>query len=1227
MTTALRDVPTAARLMLDPAREPWALYYDPGMTGRTRGGPCGLVYVPDETATVQVNLGPYSVFTTLTAKPGARKITAGLWDFTGIGDAPTMGDHLRRDGATIAADLRAVAGVDWQRTSLPPAKLGTSYADFLAGIVKDRTRPTAYDEMTTQVVTPHVPWAKPLAGGPVRVLVVGPRWRQRETVELAQRLDMQYDTLSFAEPNSITSAELYLYGSYELYGYPRKTAPGVLAELRHKLAPPRDCLILSGFQATLIPENLWQAIFDKVRAGTGLILLGGPRDMLKSLGKELSKAQWNQDVVPLEQLPVLGKMSAEKRPIWSAHTLGKGHVLALHYATGNNLLTPSPSVDDPDIRQYYEDYQRLAIAAVLWASGRDVPAQMRVPLTTSVAQGSHITAIDLRETSLPPGGTVSGVVRLREVPSQSRLDLELWDALGRLIRRQQLRPTGVEVPFQFALGRGPAILYEVRARLTAGSAQLDARTATVSVADRTIDDFHFLVWADGANSVLSHGILSALADHGVDWIDNTGIGGATQEQAATMVRNAASHGLRSIPYITRISSEQISGRVRQPCLTNPQWQEKWTADLRARARGAAPYAPPGYTLGDENYLVSRAQLDVCVSPTCLAGFHAWLAQQYASLDALNASWQTSYHAWDEAMPATFDEVRATPAHWPRWADHRLFMDGVFTAAHALGRRAIRQADPQARVGFDGIFNLDSWHGYDFYQLCRACDMVEVYAVNGIMQMEYLRSWRQPDAVCGAWYNELGNRNETWVKRLGWHLLFHGFNSSWYWMAYQTGPAMLFPDLRPTPQLTWMEQSHAEIMGGIGKLLLHARRQHDGVAIHYSQASVHAGTLTGRSPVPPQTGMAYLIEDLGLQYNMLSSEEIVASGLGPYKVLVLPSSVALGEAEAQTIARFAEHGGLVLADTTPGILDRHCGLLKQGSLDRLFGVARSGLPTPATVDRIALKHGQISGQLPLPVCDRNLKTNGAEAWAGAESTPAVLVHRVGQGQAVLLNAAIDHYDTLRKAGKAQRVRQLAANLLESVGVRAPVRIVADGADAPTCETVRFVDGGIQYVGIIQDQDCADAKQARDVTIQLPTDAYVYDVRARQALGRGRSCTTRLEPGDAKLLALLPYAVQGLTVHGPQSAVPLGTPFAIQVTLDVGQDRLAGRHCLRVEAIAPDGKPLRHYLQKVLTDRAVTVVNVELALNDMVGTWQFRVTDVATGQTALAAVDVRSDNGTR
>jgi beta-galactosidase len=1318
MSTGTRDVASAYNLTLDPAQERWALYYDDRMRREKVGaGPCGLVYVPDEVEPVKVDLGPYNVNTRLATRPGSRRITLALWDFTSIGDADRMRGYLRRDGAAITEDVAALAAVDWSKTALPAPRLSHAYADFLAGIAKEQLRPTAYDQMTGEVVTPHLRWGKPLPGGPVRVLAVMPRWRQRETVELAQRLDLDLATLSFCTPENLIEAEsLYLYGSYELYGYRRKTEAAVLTDLAAKLQMPQDVMILSSFQPEILSDSLRARLADKVRGGTGLIVLGAATRLLSDFQGQLQPAAWDANVVPISRLPVFDRMVSRKQPVYTAYTLGKGRVLVFHYQTGSGAsrqgLTPQFGLEDPDVLGYYDYYHSLLGAGVLWAAGKELPVRLRLSSATeatidasqavpeatlevlvddpsrriressriavNLPQGTsaqklpslgpaagprytsvwvkkgdqvlgwstgyadlpadpRIATIDLNDKTAQPGGKVSGTVRLSGLPAKSTVDLELWDSRGRMLVRQQVRPTGPEVPFQFTLPPTVAILHEVRVRLLDGQRLVDQDVEEFSVPDPSVDDFHFLAWIDGGNNPITQAILGVLADGGVDWIDNTGVTGATEASARAMLRNAARYDLRSIPYITRINADQLTGRVRQPCLTDPAYRAKWTAELRQRAKGASRFGPPAYTLGDENYLVSRAPLDVCISPTCLAGFREWLQHRYGTLARLNMAWKTQWNAWQDVAPSTFDEVRATPDHWPRWADHRLYMNQVFTEAHALGREAIRSVDPQARVGFDGLFSLDSWHGYDFYQLCRACDLVEVYAGHTPSQIEYLRCWRQPGAVVGAWYNEVGNRDEIAAKRLGWLLLFHQFNSSWYWMAYDTGPALLLPDLRPSPQFQWMQAAHAEIRGGIGKLLLAAQRQHDGIAIHYSQASVHAGTLFGRAgDSGPLSGFASLVEDLGLQYDVLSYEQIEKGKLKDYKILLMPACTALSPAEVEAVRQFVEGGGLVVADTVPGMLDEHCRLLETGQLDGLLGIARTGLPdrksaSPLVVDMGASGTGGVSRsadagasgpdnalktELPLTVYDAALKAAGAKPWAAAGATPAVLVRQVGKGWTVLLNTAVEQYTGVRKTRQGRTTQDLLRRVLGLLKLQPEVRVTSGGVDLDACEVVRFADGPIQYVCLLTDHAVAGVK-AEDVVIQLPLTANVYDVRARQSLGKRKTLEARLLPGDPKVYALLPYSLEGLDVKPAVDRLPAGAAAAFDVTIRINAERPVGRHCLRIEVLGPDGRLRGHYGQNVLTEKLTTRVAIPLALNDAVGRWQLRVTDVATGQTTTSS----------
>ncbi len=1320
MLTAAREVvgPTA-EVVLDPETEPWALFYDAGMAGTARamGGPCAMVYAPSQ-ATVRIKLGPYSVQPVLTANPGSRSITVGILDFSADPDLEACRTYLKTAGAEIAADVAGIADEDWAAGPLSPVRLPDVRLRRIRAMQKRRRQPTPYERMTDAVGSPHVPFARPLAGGPVSALIVAPRWGQRETVELGQRLDLKAETVSFSKSDAVLDGRwLYLYGSYDLYGYPRKAATDVLRELRTKLERTHDVIVLSNFKAEIIPKGVRAEIAAKVRAGAGLVLIGSPAALfLRDVQQELKPATWTPDATAAAALPVFRDKIERKQALWTAHTLGKGRVLALDYGVGGSYgrhcLTPRLPADAPDARLLYDLYHSFVAKGMLWAAGRTPPVRVTFAETPfrvvfesrrSVAQavvdcsvfdparqysrsrsfrrdlgmgrtevriprallgpgaGSRfvlmsvraaskvagtdgpvlgwgvaaveapppawrIQALHLDRTSAAPGDVLRIRVELnRPALAKGQASVQVRDAWDRLLFVGTL-PVGAAVAdFAVPLGESITPLHRVVCEVLGetGTEPVDRRVAEFTVRIPVdLEDMHFLAWTDGANDPMAHLIFEQLAAQGVDWVDNVGLTRSDARQMQDWCRNAAVHGLRSIPYITRISCNTPAGRVRRPCLTDPRHLDPWLGDLRTRAAAAAPYAPAAYTLGDENYLV-RPKHDVCTSSTCLAGFRAFLQREYGDCRSLNAAWKTEYADFSEVVPATFTEVKDKPPLWPRWADHRRFMDTVFTNAHVKARQAIREADPGARVGWDGVFTLNSWHGYDYYQLIRKCDLNQVYA-SRLHQLEYVRSWHGPESVRGAWYNTIGNRSETAAKALGWHLLFHGFNSVWYWMAYGTGPALLFPDMRPTPQLEWMAENVRELRGGIAKALLHARRLDDGIAVYYSQASVHAGTLMGRTHAKAQWGFMRAIEDLGLQYRLLSYAQVTErDGLVGIKVLFLPFCAALSPEECAVLERFVEDGGLLIADSAPGVLDQHCRVLDNAPLDALFGVRRNGLPKAgaAAMEFVA---GAARGALPLTVADTGITAAGAEAWARAGETPCVLVHRTGKGRTVLLNTAAEQFEELHMNGASESVRPLLQRVLDLAGVAPQVRVTRkrDGAPLGTCEIVRFRDGGVEYICILRDHRVPGAKTER-VMIQLPREAEVVDVRAGKSLGRRSMIETDLVPGDPGTYALLPAAVTGLRVTpgvGVGEPPDQAGPVRFRVRIDGVPDRMDGPHVLHVEVfVRQNGKDVHvpWYSRNLLTQTATTEFTVPFALSDRGRTWRVRVRDVTAGRAAWAA----------
>ena len=192
------------------------------------------------------------------------------------------------------------------------------------------------------------------------------------------------------------------------------------------------------------------------------------------------------------------------------------------------------------------------------------------------------------------------------------------------------------------------------------------------------------------------------------------------------------------PYITRHISLNPGGEtgliVRKPCLTNPQFLASEDKKLREKTEYYKHYSPPAYSLGDDQGMM-REPLDGCVSPTCLTAFREYLAEHYGTLQALNDSWETQYASFDEAMPLALPDARAS-GQYPRWVDHRLYMDWLFVETHRDAKAIVRDVDPEARVGFEGPLADNSWIGFEWkLTMSEACSRYMRYVLPSFMKCE------------------------------------------------------------------------------------------------------------------------------------------------------------------------------------------------------------------------------------------------------------------------------------------------------------------------------------------------------------------------------------------------------------------------------------------------------------------------------------------------------------
>lgn len=204
-------------------------------------------------------------------------------------------------------------------------------------------------EPSMEVETPHIKFARPLSGGPVKALIVVPYYRSREVVELAQRMDIDYDCV-------ITGVAGY-----------RKKWEGIKGILKQYYAPPyevdrlksylnrrHDVIIMPMLYGDWFPLDVVEEIARQVEEdGVGLILVM-PEQIVGPLEK-FSKIASKDEALGIH------------KPFKTA-TVGRGRVAILD--GGSAIHTPWVGESEGD----YSDFLRL----VLWVSQREAPLSLKI---------------------------------------------------------------------------------------------------------------------------------------------------------------------------------------------------------------------------------------------------------------------------------------------------------------------------------------------------------------------------------------------------------------------------------------------------------------------------------------------------------------------------------------------------------------------------------------------------------------------------------------------------------------------------------------------------------------------------------------------------------------------------------------------------------------------------------------------------------------------------------
>jgi hypothetical protein len=269
------------------------------------------------------------------------------------------------------------------------------------------------------------------------------------------------------------------------------------------------------------------------------------------------------------------------------------------------------------------------------------------------------------------------------------------------------------------------------------------------------------------------------------------------------------------------------------------------------------------------------------------------------------------------------------------------MEQSFVRALARAREIVREMDPGALASISGTQIPTAHNGCNWYAIDQIMDYLQPYSGGNQDAMHHL--FRPGIRLTGFTGYQLTGRP---AQQQQWQRLFYGHTGASIFWHY----TLLNPDLTMSAQGKALAEVFGRLQSGIGRVFMNSPVREDGVAIHFSMASIRGawiqdgviratvGNVMGTSKNYAElTRRRELwvreLEQRGVQFRFLSSEQIEGGALDKpgLRALILPYSIALSDKEASALQRFIDRGGQVYGDEQTGRMDERCHWRKQPAL--------------------------------------------------------------------------------------------------------------------------------------------------------------------------------------------------------------------------------------------------------------------------------------------------------
>ncbi|NLO73868.1 MAG: hypothetical protein GX100_07160, partial [candidate division WS1 bacterium] len=857
---------------------------------------------------------------------------------------------------------------------------------------------------------------------------------------------------------------------------------------------------------------------------------------------------------------------------------GKITPLAAPEVSGGNyeLAVQMPTVPQGD---YFVDYQLTSPEGTEYWGSYGVAVRAELPT---------IDKIQMAEVMYQPTAPFFADVRLSAAPPPGLiLRARGFDRVGREIFRVDRPATREVVPVGADLERTVGMAHHLRAELWQGDRCVDVAREEFLVTAREDPLWANIIWGDPINTLLG--------EMQNDQMRRAGFNVSLTHDPA----RPATRDFREIDYLIALRFPAVTDEDPDPGFDNPQWVEDYVAkSITAPVLKKRDYGVWYYSLGDENsYSYSRAK----IAPSELRAWRQYLNDTYGGdLALLNREWNSEHKSFDEISWVNVEEPLEM-VDIPRKHLWMAFCEKQYADAHHAMAEAIREVDPEARVGAEGSLpgNLE--------ETLKGLQMWGPYPSR--LDNALMRSFETTPLLKGNWWGGYVSGRSSGSQKLWDQILTGGVNSSYYYTMYGSegfiGADMSYADFFEQTQ----QADIREVTDTLGPLLNATPVAKMGLGLFYSLPSEHAGTIDTRwgAVGSCRDGMLKFCEQTGISSHFYSEKQILAGKLDAdgVTVLMMPQALCVSEAVAQALRQWVAAGGVLIADQRPGLRNERAALREKGVLDELFGVAQTveGDPQVTTV--------QVPGQAwERVIVDASLKPATATKGMGLQSDlPVGLVNQVGTGRAILLNISLGkllaNYDD-------DATRNFLREMLKQGGI-------FTGLQAPPGYLLtRFEGPGYQLLS------CRITTEGKaNETVKLGETVAAYDVRSGKYLGKVDSLVPSQCAGRNNLFALLPEPATGISVQAPGKA-EAGAMLAVTVSTRATAGKSNPTRLVMVKWLTPEGVEVEVLRKYASVSEEPARVILPLALNQASGTYTCEVTDILTGQVQTARVEVTGGN---